>query len=136
MAERRGRKSVTRHRFREYHKVADHFYEAAKDSMDLDYWTAAGVLVVHSAIAYTDALCIKLSGVKSVGENHEDSVTLVESVVAENEGKSKAINQLRRIIEEKTKVSYLGELYSASQIKRMWKRLERFRKWAKEILLR
>jgi len=136
MAERRGRKSIARQRFREYHKVADHFYEAAKDSMKLDYWTAAGVLIVHSAIAYTDALCIKLSGVKSVGENHEDSVTLVESVVAESEGKSKAINQLRRIIEEKTKVSYLGELYSASQTKGMWKRLERFRKWAKEILLR
>jgi len=136
MPERRGRKSVARHRFREYQKVADHFYEAAQDSMELDYWTAAGVLIVHSAIAYTDALCIKLSGVKSVGENHEESIALLESVVAESEGKSKAINQLRRIIEEKTKVSYLGILYSASQIKGMWKRLERFRKWAKEILLR
>jgi len=136
MAERRGRKSVPRHRFKEYQNVAEHFYNAAKDSMDLEYWTAAGVLIVHSAIAYTDTLCIKLAGVKSIGENHEDAVTLLESVVGDTEEKSKALNQLRRIIEEKTKVSYLGELYSSSQTKEMWKRLERFRKWAKEILER
>ncbi|NCQ17596.1 MAG: hypothetical protein GW805_04655 [Ignavibacteria bacterium] len=136
MVERRGRKSVSRHRFKEYYDVAEHFYSAAGDSMELEYFTAAGVLIVHSAIAYTDALCIKLSGVKSIGENHEDAVALVESAVGDTGEKSKALNQLRRIIEEKTKVSYLGDLYTSSQTKEMWKRLERFRKWALEILLR
>jgi hypothetical protein len=136
MVKRRGRKSIPRHRFMEYQNVADHFYEAAKDSMELEYWTGAGVLIVHSAIAFADALSIKLSGVKSVGENHEDAVVLVENAVADGEGKTRAINQLRRIIEEKTKVSYLGDLYSSSQSKELWKRLERFRKWAKEILTR
>ena len=136
MVKRRGRKSIPRHRFLEYQNVAEHFYEAAKDSMELEYWTAAGVLIVHSAIAFADALSIKLAGVKSVGENHEDAVVLVENAVADGEGKTRAINQLRRIIEEKTKVSYLGDLYSPSQSKELWKRLERFRKWAKEILTR
>ena len=88
MAERRERKSVPRHRYNEYQNVAEHFYDAAKDSMELEYWTAAGVIIVHSAIAYADALSIKLSGTKSVGENHEDAVTLVESIVAESEGKA------------------------------------------------
>ncbi len=136
MVKRRGRKSIPRHRFMEYQNVADHFYKAAKDSMELEYWTGAGVLIVHSAIAFADALSIKLAGVKSVGENHEDAVVLVENAVADGEGKTRAINQLRRIIEEKTKVSYLGDLYSSSQSKELWKRLERFRKWAKEILTR
>jgi hypothetical protein len=136
MTKRRGRKSLPRHRYKEFQSVADHFYNAAKDSMELDYWTAAGVLIVHSAIAYADSLCIKLAGVRSIGESHEDAVTLVENVVGETGEKSSAINQLRQIVEEKTKVSYLGELYSSSQTKEMWKRLERFRKWAKEILAR
>ena len=136
MVKRSRRKSLRRQSFGKYHIVAKHFYDAAKDSMDLEYWTAAGVIIVHAAIAYTDALCIKTSGVKSTGENHEDAVILLESVIAEGEGKSKAINQLRRIMEEKTKVSYLGELYSASQTKEMWKRLERFVMWAEEILTR
>ena len=61
---------------------------------------------------------------------------LLESAVPEEEGKSKAINHLRRIIEEKTKVSYLGELYSASQTREMWKHITRFAKWAEAILER
>ncbi len=135
-ASRKGRKSVPRYRYTDYREVADHFFNAAKDSMELEYWTAAGVIIVHSAIAYTDALCIKLAGARSIGENHEDSIVLLVDSVAESNEKLHAVNQLRRIIEEKTKVSYLGELYTPSQAKDMWKRLERFRKWALGILQR
>jgi hypothetical protein len=136
MADRRGRKSIARTKHKDYMKAAEHFYNAAKDSMELEYWTAAGVLIVHSSIAYTDALCIKQAGLKSVGENHEDAIALLESVVAGGEEKTKALNQLRRIIQEKTKVSYLGELYTSAQTKEMWKRLERFKEWAAGILTR
>lgn len=102
--------------------------------MDLDYWTAAGVLIVHSAIAYADALTIKFSGEKSIGENHEETIVLLETLIADGDQKAKALNQLRRIIEEKSRVSYSGELFTARQIEEVWKRLERFRKWALEIL--
>ena len=136
MAKRRGRKTVQHQSFGEYYKVARHFYEAAGYSMELEYWTAAGVLIVHSAIAYADALCIKNAGAKSIGEDHEDAVAFLDSVIADGADTSKAINQLKRIIEEKTKVSYLGELYSEAQTREMWKRLERFIKWAEEILTR
>ncbi len=136
MAKRRGRKTVDRAQFIKYQKTAEHFYNAAKDSIELEYWTAAGVLIVHSAIAYTDALCVKLSGQKSIGENHEDAISLLESIAAGEEEKLKAVNQLKRIIEEKTKVSYIGELYTPPQTNEMWKRLERFRDWAISILNR
>lgn len=116
--------------------VAQHFYEAARDSMDLDYPTAAGVLIVHSAIAYADALCIMLSGQRSSGENHEEAVEILETVAADDPDKRSAMNQLRRIIEEKTRVSYLGELYSPAATRDMWKRLERFRAWALRLLTR
>ena len=134
MAKRRGRKPVDRAQFVKYRNTAEHFYNAAKDSIELEYWTAAGVLIVHSAIAYTDALCIKLSGQKSIGENHEDAISLLEKTVADSNERNKAVNQLRRIIEEKTKVSYLGELYSPSQTNKIWKQLERFREWAVSLL--
>lgn len=104
--------------------------------MELGYWTAAGVLIVHSAIAYADALTIRLSGQKSAGEDHEDAVALIAEVVAGGEEKTKAVNQLRRIIEEKTRVSYLGDLYEPKETRELWKRLERFREWAKGILNR
>lgn len=136
MARRLGRKSVDRARYRQYQNVAEHFYSAAQDSMELEYWTAAGVLIVHSAIAFADALTIKMSGQKSAGEDHEDAIALLDSLIANEEEKTKAMNQLRRIIEEKTRVSYMGEMYSPSQTRELWKRLERFRSWVESILTR
>lgn len=61
---------------------------------------------------------------------------MLSKVIIETENNKKAIIQLRRIIEEKTKVSYLGELYSQSSIKELFKRLKRFHDWAGEILER
>ena len=54
MTKQRGVKAVDRSKFREYQRVAQHFYDASKDSVDLEYWTAAAVLIVHAAIAYAD----------------------------------------------------------------------------------
>jgi hypothetical protein len=136
VAKRAGRKSVDRTRSGDFHRVAQHFREAAEISIEFEYWTAAGVLIVHAAIAYTDAVCIKLSGQKTAGENHEDAVALADELVAGGEEKKKAMGQLRRIIEEKTKVSYLGEVYGPRETREMWKRLERFRMWAERILNR
>lgn len=136
MAKRGRRTAVHRSKYRQYQRVADHFFVAAKDSMDLEYWTAAGVLIVHSGIAYADALCIQKAGEKSSGENHEDALTLLDEVIAGELEKTNAISQLRRIVEEKTKVSYLGNLYSAKQCEGLWRRLSGFRKWAEGILNR
>ena len=136
MTKQRGVKAVNRSKFKEYQRVAQHFYDAAKDSIDLEYWTAAAVLIVHAAIAYADALCIKVSGQRSVGESHEHTVVLLEEHVAGGDEKTKALNQLRYIIEEKTRVSYLGEILTPSTTKELWKRLERFREWAISILSR
>ena len=136
MAKQRGVKSVDRSKYREYQRVAEHFYDAANDSLELEYWTAAAVLIVHSAIAYADALCIKLAGQRSVGDSHEHTVTLLEENVAGGEEKGKALSQLMYIIEEKTRVSYLGEMISPAGTKDLWKRLGRFRAWALNILTR
>jgi hypothetical protein len=136
VAKRGRRAAVHRSKHRQYQRVADHFFVAARDSLDLGYWTAAGVLMVHSAIAYAHALCIQKAGEKSSGDNHEDAVTLLDEVIAGESEKANAIAQLRRIIEEKTKVSYLGNLYSAKQCEELWRKLSGFRKWAEDILNR
>ena len=69
VARRRGRVTVERGRYKEYMNVAQHFFDAAKDSMELDYPTAAGVLIVHSAVAYADALCIMLPGLSILSKS-------------------------------------------------------------------
>jgi hypothetical protein len=47
--------------------VGEHFVQAAQLATEFQYWDAAGVLLVHFAIAVTDALTIKVGGVKSAG---------------------------------------------------------------------
>ena len=59
---------------------------------------------------------------------------LMEEVVALDENGRKALNKLRRLIEEKNLVSYSGEIYHKKDIERMWKLLERYRNWAVEML--
>lgn len=102
MSKQRGIKAVERVKFKEYQRIAEHFYDAAKDSAELEYWTAAAVLIVHASIAFADALCIKIAGQRSAGENHELTITMLEEHVAGGNEKKKALNQLRYIIEEKT----------------------------------
>jgi hypothetical protein len=114
--------------------VSEHFHEAAGISIEMEYWTAAGVLIVHSAIALSDALCIRFSGLRSVSVDHDDAIGLLEEAVQDGEEKRKALNHLRRILEEKTRVSYLGILYKPREVHAMWRHLHRFREWAVRVL--
>ncbi|MDI6779025.1 MAG: hypothetical protein QME25_02340 [Bacteroidota bacterium] len=134
MAKRISRKLVNRQKYYDYNIVAQQFYEAAKVAKDFKYWNAAGVLIVHAAIAYTDAISIKNSGQKSSSENHEDAIALVDSLAADGDEKKKAMNQLRKIIAEETMVFYAGDLYDEKDVENMWKWLLRFRNWAVGIV--
>jgi len=135
MARRRKRDRVDRHRSRDYLRVADNFYQGAEVAREFEYWNAAGVLIIHAAIAYADAITIKVAGMKSRGEDHRDLVDLIEEVVALDAQGRAAVNQLRRLIDEKNLVSYSGEVYTRAAIARLGKLVERFRSWAL-ILLR
>jgi cobyrinic acid a,c-diamide synthase len=116
--------------------IAENFIQAAEVAKEFEYWNAAGVLIVHAAIALTDAVTVKVGGVKSVGEDHSLAGDLLQEVVAvDNEGK-KAIGHLRLILEEKTLVSYSGRIYRHEDIRRMARHLERYRGWARQVLAR
>ena len=65
------RASVLRTKYHDYMKVADNFRSGAELAKEFEYWNAAGVLIIHAAIAYTDAITIKVGGVKSQGEDHK-----------------------------------------------------------------
>ncbi|MDP2363414.1 MAG: hypothetical protein Q8M94_06545 [Ignavibacteria bacterium] len=117
-----------------YKKIAQSFYDAGIVSAELNYFNAAGVLFVHSAIAYSDAITIKLSSSKSSGDSHFQIVTFLDEVVKESKDKSNALNHLRKIIDQKNLVSYSGDEYSKKGINDMQKNAERFQTWALKIL--
>ncbi len=128
------RKAVERAKSANYKAVAENFHGAAEMAKEYEYWNAAGVLIVHAALAYADALVIKIGGVKSQGEDHHDTVALMDELVATSEAKKRTLNHLRSIIDRKTAVSYSGELYGKSDVEQLWKHMQRFRSWALEVL--
>lgn len=117
-----------------YKSVAENFFDGAKVATEYEYWNAAGVLVIHAAIAYGDTLTIKYGGVKSKGEDHQALVNLIDSVIAKSHGKTSALLHLNKLIDHKNSVSYSGNIYKKTDIDQLWKHLERFKSWAEELI--
>lgn len=128
------RVSIQREKYQDYAKVADNFYSGADCAKEFEYWNAAGVLIIHAAIAYTDAITIKVGGVKSQGEDHMAAVDLLREVVVLGEDGQRAVNHLARMIEQKNIISYSGEIYIRAEIEKLRKQLERYKEWAVSIL--
>lgn len=123
---------VLKSQFSQYKKNADGFFEGAVNEKDLSNWNASGVLILHAAIAYADAVTIKFGGVRSKGEDHQDVVRLLDSLLPQSEAKKSALNQLEKLIAHKTSVSYSGEAYDNKDIEKLFKHLERFKSWAEK----
>lgn len=128
------RSSVPRSKSADYARVAESFFNGAEVAKEFEYWNAAGVLVVHAAIAYADAVAIAAGGVRSRGEDHMAATNLLREVANLDENGQRAIRHLERMIEEKNRVSYEGEIYFRKDIDELWKHLTRFRGWARTRL--
>lgn len=130
-AKRITKKSVNRDRWQAYLNVAEQNVLGAEINIERELWTPAGILIVHAAIAFTDALTIKAGSVKSTGETHTLAVELVDQLLELPKDEKRTLNRLARILGEKSKVAYGGRSYSRSQINGMWHNLKRYRDWVK-----
>lgn len=129
MARKNVRKEVDKTKSLDHLKVAESFAGGAEVAKDFEYWNAAGILIVHAAIAYADAMCIKYGGVKSQGEDHNQVVALLREILSVNDENKKAFIQLEKIIAHKTSVSYSGDVYDEKDVENLWKNFERFKRW-------
>ena len=129
MTRKNVRKEVDKTKSLDHLKVAESFEGGAEVAKDFEYWNAAGILIVHAAIAYADAMCIKYGGVKSQGEDHNQVVALLREILSVNDENKKAFIQLEKIIAHKTSVSYSGDVYDEKDVENLWKNFERFKRW-------
>jgi hypothetical protein len=128
------KKTVDQSKYNNYKAVAVNFADGAEIAREYEYWNAAGVLIIHAAIAYSDALTIKYGGVKGQGEDHSAVVTLLKGVIAKSSENKASLLHLEKIIAHKNAVSYNGEIYNSKDINMLWKHFERFRDWAEKLL--
>ena len=137
MVKKKKIRSEPRNRAGDYLRVATDFTGGADTAMEFEYSNAAGVLYVHAAIAYADAVSIALSGKKSGSEDHEDVIDLLHDVIRENDQADKdASNAIQRIISIKNEVSYEGRAYTRKDILPLKRRIDLIARWARDRLRR
>ena len=78
------RKKIDINKFSNFIKVSENFYEGAKNANKFEYYNAAGVLVIHAAIALADSVTIKYSGEKCSGDNHYEIIGLLNEKTPES----------------------------------------------------
>ncbi|MFZ2323575.1 MAG: hypothetical protein WAV89_07760 [Ignavibacteriaceae bacterium] len=115
-------------------KAANNFANAADLAYEFDYYNASGVLYIHAAIAYSDAITIKLSGKKNSGNNHYEVIQLLENVVPITRIDNKAFNNLKSLIDHKNLISYTGDIYQQKDFVKIRKSFNRFKEWAESII--
>ena len=134
MVRKSKRTQLDRSSFAKFLKVSNNFEEGALIAYEFEYYNAAGVLIVHAAIALGDALTIKTGGVKCAGENHYEIINLIREKIEDDALRTKALIQLEAIISHKNAVSYSGDIYNRKDLDKMFKHFERFSSWANKIL--
>lgn len=134
MVRRVTRKRVDRSDWTGYLAAAQETYDSGCAVQAARKYRAAGILLVHAAIALTDALTVRAGGVKSTGEHHQEAIDLVRELLRNTTGLGPALRHLEAIIHEKNRVSYTGDPFTASDIGRMRTHYERFSVWVKEQL--
>lgn len=122
-------KKVDQSKYSDFEKISKDFENGCESAYAFEYYNAAGVLIIHAAIALADSVTIKLSGKKCSGDNHYAIIELLKMVVPHSTKKEKALEQLSKLIDHKNKISYMGDIYFKKDLDKLIKYFERFRNW-------
>ena len=134
MTKKTARTHVERSAAGSYAEAGSQNFEIAEIARGKKNWTPAGILYVHSAISYADAVAIHLRGEKSTGASHMDAVHLLDEATKGVKGQAEAVQHLRRVIDKKTEVSYTGLSSREADLEQLALHAERFRKFADGVL--
>lgn len=128
------RKSYETTDYLKFINVSKNFADGAEVAVEYEYYNAAGVLMIHAAIALADAVTIRFASVKCTGDNHYEIIQLLKEVAPQNRLKIKAITHFEQLIDHKNAVSYQGEIYRLEDIQLLQKHFDRFKSWVESII--
>lgn len=98
------------------------------------YSAAVGVLAVHCAISYNDAVQIKLTGKRTKSQDHRRAVRGTEAACRSASVESRGIGHLERLLSAKTDISYGDARVDKRRIEYLYQAARAFRAWAESIL--
>jgi len=126
-------KKVDVNKHTDFEKISNDFANGCESAYAFEYYNAAGVLIIHTAIALADSVTIKLAGKKCSGESHYDIIELLRQVTLPSKNKTKALDQFKILIDHKNKVSYQGDIYHKKDVDKLLKYFARFKSWVETL---
>ncbi len=135
MVKRTTAKRVDRSQASKYAETGRVFLESARALADMAdesaaYGNAIGLLSIHAAISYTDALTIAFGEKKSTGE-HGRAADILRAVLG-SKADDKQVKILRQVLLQKDTVSYQGDYYSLEEGRSLLERAEAYCEWARD----
>lgn len=100
------------------------------------YPSAAALLAVHSAIAYNDAVVMKLTGERSKTQDHSQAIAALKRACERAKIEPLGIAHLSRLLGAKSDISY-GDRHVHNQLAdALCLAADRFEAWAERVILR
>ena len=116
-----------------FKKKADDFFQAMRDSFLKENWNASGLAGVHCAISATDALLVKVAGMKSSAESHWEVVSLLKEKI-QHAGADDQARRLDKILSRKNMIEYQDREFTQEEAYSLQKDVERYYSWVRDIL--
>jgi len=98
------------------------------------YGNAVGVVAIHAAIAYNDALTVAYRGIKSTEGDHRKAADVLQRALG-HRASPEQVDRLRSILLYKDRISYGGQFYRLDEACRLLREVEVFCAWAGEAYL-
>ena len=116
-----------------YLKRAEECLNAAQNSFSGQEWNASTISAIHACISACDAMCVYFLGKRPSGENHNDAVSLFNTIKSGKEVATNA-NRIMRILRIKNMAEYEERLVFKSEAEKILKDCERFLAYVKKEL--
>lgn len=126
-------KNVSKSEYSDFYSKATDFYDTMKDCLVNERWNSAALEAVHCCISANDALTIWAKGIKCTSSNHDDAVTLLQSLSNLSDIKQGA-KHLLRVIKKKNLIEYERRNFSKHEASEIALHAERFFKWVNSLI--
>jgi len=110
----------------------EQFLEAARSSIEVERWDAAGLAAVHSGIAAADAALIASAGLRSASQDHGAAITLLDACAPEFEAAQR--RQLGGLLKMKNQVAYEQLPLTEAESRQLVDHAARLAYWARRVV--
>lgn len=126
-------KIVSKSEYPDFFSKASEFFDTMKSCLREGRWNSAALEAVHCSISANDALTIWAKGIKCTSPNHDDAVTLLQSLSDIKDIKNGA-NHLLKVIKKKNLIEYEKRKFNKNEAEEIALHAERFFKWVNSII--